>query len=203
MSYWSYGLLVVGAYLLGAVPFGLLVGRLFGAGDIRKQGSGNIGATNVLRTAGKKAALIALLLDMAKGGVAVGVGIYGFPHGPWLTPALALAVFLGHLYPVYLGFAGGKGVATALGIFLVWTPIAGFIALLLWLLVAVVMKISSLAALAAFFVLPGLVYVFGGTEALMASLMVVPMVFWRHRDNIVRLLHGTEPRIGKKGVRNE
>ncbi|MBF0347837.1 MAG: glycerol-3-phosphate 1-O-acyltransferase PlsY [Magnetococcales bacterium] len=203
MNQWLFAMLVLGAYLLGSIPFGLLMGWLFGAGDIRRQGSGNIGATNVLRTTGKKAAVLALFLDMAKGSVAVGVGMIRFPETPWLVPAMALAVFVGHLYPVYLGFRGGKGVATALGIFLFWTPMAGIIAAVIWLLVAFIMKISSLAALVAFLVLPGLIHLFGDFQALMASLVVVPMVFWRHRDNIVRLSKGTEPRIGKKGTQNE
>ncbi|HAT51162.1 MAG: glycerol-3-phosphate 1-O-acyltransferase PlsY [Nitrospirae bacterium] len=198
MSIWLFGLSVVGAYLVGSIPFGLLVGWLFGAGDIRSQGSGNIGATNVLRTTGKKAGALALLLDMAKGSLVVAVADYGLGQPPWLVLAMALAVFLGHLYPVYLGFHGGKGVATALGIFLVWTPQVGLLVAMIWLLVAVVTKISSLAALIAFLMLPGLLYFFGNTEALMASWAVVPMVFWRHRDNISRLLQGTEPRIGKK-----
>lgn len=203
MNIWPHGFLVLGAYLLGSIPFGLIMGWLFGAGDIRKQGSGNIGATNVLRTTGKKAALLALLLDMAKGGVAVAIGIHWFSQTPWLIGALALAVFLGHLYPLYLGFAGGKGVATALGVFLVWIPVAGLMAVLVWLLVAAVVRISSLAALVAFLVLPGFVYFFGDAEALITCLVIVPMIVWRHRDNCVRLFRGTEPRIGKKGVHNE
>lgn len=198
MSIGLFSLFVLGAYLVGSIPFGLLVGWLFGAGDIRRQGSGNIGATNVLRTSGKKAGALALLLDMAKGSLVVGVAVHGYGQQPWLAFAMALAVFFGHLYPVYLGFRGGKGVATALGIFLIWQPLAGLLAALVWLLVALVMKISSLAALVAFLVLPGLLYFFGNTEALMASWVVVPMVFLRHRDNIIRLLQGTEPRIGKK-----
>ncbi|MBF0109039.1 MAG: glycerol-3-phosphate 1-O-acyltransferase PlsY [Magnetococcales bacterium] len=199
MNIWPHGMLVASAYLLGSIPFGLLMGWLFGSGDIRKQGSGNIGATNVLRTTGKKAAFLALLLDMAKGGVAVAIGIHLFPPIPGLVPALALAAFAGHLYPIYLGFSGGKGVATALGIFLAWTPVAGVSILLTWLVVAAVMKFSSLAALIAFMVLPILEYVLDKPEALMVSLIVTPAIFWRHRENISRLLHGTEPRIGKKG----
>ncbi|MBF0435952.1 MAG: glycerol-3-phosphate 1-O-acyltransferase PlsY [Magnetococcales bacterium] len=203
MNDWFYGGWVLGAYLLGAVPFGLLMGWLFGSGDIRRQGSGNIGATNVLRTTGKIPALLALLLDMAKGGVAVAAGLWWYGPVPWLTFWMALAAFLGHLYPVYLGFSGGKGVATALGIFLVWAPLAGLLSLLTWLLVALTAKISSLAALVAFIALPGYVYFLGNTEALLASLAIVPLVFWRHRANMVRLLQGTEPRIGKKVSNND
>ncbi|MBF0423965.1 MAG: glycerol-3-phosphate acyltransferase [Magnetococcales bacterium] len=124
---------IAGSYLLGSVPFGLLLAWLFGSGDIRKQGSGNIGATNVLRTTGKTAAVIALLLDMAKGGVAAAAGVAWFGAIPGMVFWLALAAFMGHLYPVYLKFSGGKGVATALGIFLVWTPFAGLLSILSWL----------------------------------------------------------------------
>jgi acyl phosphate:glycerol-3-phosphate acyltransferase len=192
------GLLIATSYLIGAVPFGLLLVRILGGGDIRKQGSGNIGATNVLRSVGKKAGAAALILDMAKGAIPVLIAkaMYGPEHN--ITLFCALAAFLGHLYPVYLGFKGGKGVATALGVLMAWVPLAAVIALLVWLLAAKTFKISSLAALIAFGVLPVVLALLGESTPLLATAVLTPLVFWRHRANIQRLFAGTEPRIGKK-----
>ncbi|MBF0448541.1 MAG: glycerol-3-phosphate 1-O-acyltransferase PlsY [Magnetococcales bacterium] len=189
---------VVAAYLIGAIPFGLLVARFFGAGDIRQQGSGNIGATNVLRAAGKKAGATALLLDMFKGALPLFISMSLYGANDPITLYCALAAFSGHLYPIYLGFKGGKGVATALGILLAWVPLVGLITVLLWLLGAKLFKISSLAALIAFALLPPMLYLFGESLPLWASAYVTPLIFWRHRANINRLLRGEEPRIGKK-----
>ncbi|MEO5340499.1 MAG: glycerol-3-phosphate 1-O-acyltransferase PlsY [Magnetococcus sp. MYC-9] len=188
---------IVAAYLLGAIPFGLLVARLMGRGDIRQQGSGNIGATNVLRTAGRMAGAIALLLDMLKGFLPVLLARSWLGADAPLTGGIALALFLGHLYPLYLRFKGGKGVATGLGIYLAWTPEAGLYALLTWLLAALVWRTSSLAALLAFLLLPGFLFSQGSRTAMATALLIVPWVFWRHRTNIQRLAHGTEPRIGQ------
>ncbi len=191
---------LVPAYLLGAVPFGLLVARWMGAGDIRQQGSGNIGATNVLRTAGRLAGAIALLLDMLKGFFPVLLARLWLGADTPLTGGVALAVFLGHLYPVYLGFKGGKGVATGLGIYLAWTPAVGLYALLAWLVTALVWRTSSLAALMAFLLLPALLFSQGSRTAMATTLVIVPWIFWRHRSNIRRLAHGTEPRIGRSAA---
>ncbi len=155
---------LVPAYLLGAVPFGLLVARWMGAGDIRQQGSGNIGATNVLRSVGRLAGAMALLLDMLKGFFPVLLARLWLGADTPLTGGVALAVFLGHLYPVYLGFKGGKGVATGLGIYLAWTPAVGLYALLAWLVTALVWRTSSLAALMAFLLLPALLFSQGSPD---------------------------------------
>ena len=185
------------AYLLGAVPFGLLVARIMGAGDIRQQGSGNIGATNVLRTTGRLAGALALSLDMLKGFVPVWLACTWLGSDARLTGGVALAVFLGHLYPVYLGFKGGKGVATGLGIYLAWTPLAGLATVLTWVVTARVWRISSLAALLAFLSLPGWLLVQASPMATATACLMVPWIFWRHRANIQRLVRGTEPRIGR------
>lgn len=198
---WGQGMLwvlmVAGSYLLGAIPFGLLIGHWVGAGDIRGQGSGNIGATNVLRTAGKLPGAITLLLDMGKGALAVAVAMAWFGNNAPITGLAAVAVFLGHLYPVFLGFKGGKGVATALGVFLAWLPLAGVLTIAVWLLAAAIFRYSSLAAMLAFATLPGWCWWLGGELSLMAATIIAPLVLWRHRGNWQRLMNGNEPRIGR------
>ena len=191
-------LLVIASYLIGAIPFGLLLVKLLGGGDIRQQGSGNIGATNVLRSVGKKAGIAALLLDMTKGAIPVLVAVSIYGHDHLITLYCALAAFLGHLYPIYIGFKGGKGVATALGVLLAWVPAAAVISMLIWLAVAKIFKISSLAALIAFAALPLVLYLLAESTPILATTIIVPLIFWRHRANIQRLLGGTEPQIGKK-----
>lgn len=191
-------ILPLAAYLLGSIPFGLLVARMTGVGDIRQQGSGNIGATNVLRRAGRMAGALALLLDMSKGAVPVLLARLWLGSDTLLTSMIAMAAFLGHLYPVYLGFKGGKGVATGLGIYLAWTPIAGLSAILVWILAALLWRTSSLAALLAFLLLPAFLFYQTSRTAMATALLILPLVFWRHRSNIRRLAMGTEPRIGKK-----
>nr|CRH07518.1 Putative 1-acyl glycerol-3-phosphate synthetase component [Candidatus Magnetococcus massalia] len=198
LTWHAYGA-IIAAYLLGAVPFGLVIARLWGAGDIRTQGSGNIGATNVLRTAGKLPGLLTLVLDIGKGAAATAVGMLYFGATSPEAAMMALAAFIGHLHPVYLGFKGGKGVATGLGIFLTLTPIAGLLAAATWLVSAALFRISSLAALIAFALLPGYHYLLGHTSAGIVAAVVVPVVFWKHRANIRRIIAGEEPRIGKKG----
>ncbi|MBF0137117.1 MAG: glycerol-3-phosphate 1-O-acyltransferase PlsY [Magnetococcus sp. DMHC-1] len=193
-------LIILGSYLLGAVPFGLLVARWYGAGDIRQQGSGNIGATNVLRTAGRTAGALALLLDIGKGALATGVARWLAEPGSPLVAAAALAVFLGHLFPVYLKFKGGKGVATGLGVFLAWTPLTGLLTALAWLLGAWMFRISSVGALVAFAVLPTALFIQQATLAGSVAGIISALVYWRHRDNIRRILAGSEPRIGQKGT---
>jgi glycerol-3-phosphate acyltransferase PlsY len=189
-------LLAAFGYLLGSIPFGLVVTRMAGLGDIRAIGSGNIGATNVLRTGRKGLAAATLLLDGGKGFVAV-VWTQGYGHGG--VALVALAVFIGHLYPVWLGFKGGKGVATGFGVFyaLAW-PI-GAVCCALWLAMAAIFRFSSLSALAAYAAAPALAYYF--THSLpntVLTAVIAALVFWRHRANISRLVKGEEPRIGQK-----
>jgi glycerol-3-phosphate acyltransferase PlsY len=186
----------VGGYLLGSIPFGVIAARLGGLGDIRKVGSGNIGATNVLRTGRKDLALFTLLGDGGKGIVAVLIARYA-THSDAVTAVAGGAAFLGHLFPVWLGFKGGKGVATFFGVLLVACWPAGVLAALTWLAMAALFRISSLAALTAAVLAP--FYVLAADQAypflILAAFMAI-LVFVRHHANIGRLLTGQEPRIG-------
>lgn len=184
-------------YLLGSIPFGLLLSRAAGLGDIRKIGSGNIGANNVLRTGRRDVAAATLLLDGAKGAAATVIGalIAGVP-GLCLG---GLAAVLGHMFPVWLRFHGGKGVATGFGVLLAGAPFAGLAAGAIWLAVARVTRIASASALAAFAAAPVLTLVLYGSLPIAAmALAVAILVFIRHAANIGRLRAGTEPRIGAK-----
>jgi acyl phosphate:glycerol-3-phosphate acyltransferase len=182
-------------YLLGSIPFGLILTRFAGTQDLRSIGSGNIGATNVLRTGRKGLAAATLICDMLKGTLAVLIsGYYGGPDAAMLA---ALGAFLGHLFPIWLGFKGGKGVATFLGVLLAAAWPVGIGACLTWLVVAKLLKISSLSALAAAALSP--LYALGLQRplptVLLAAVLAV-LIFIRHHQNIRRLLAGTEPRIG-------
>jgi glycerol-3-phosphate acyltransferase PlsY len=183
-------------YLLGSVPFGLLITRAAGLGDVRNIGSGNIGATNVLRTGNKGLAALTLLLDALKGAAAVLIaGIYG----PELALVAGFGAFLGHLFPVWLGFRGGKGVATYLGVLagLAWKVALVFAAV--WLAVAFIMRYSSLAALIASVAVPLTLFYLGRIDYAVLFAVMTAIVFIKHRANISRLLAGTESRIGAKG----
>ena len=179
-------------YLLGSVPFGLVLTRLAGFGDIRRVGSGNIGATNVLRTGNKGLAALTLALDVAKGIAAAG---FGWVWGLEAAAAAAIAVCVGHMYPVWLGFRGGKGVATALGVLLAlaWPVALG--AALLWLATAVIFRYSSLAALVAACATAALAGFVVDTPRAVAIGIIAILIVVRHRENIHRLLDGTEGRI--------
>ena len=190
--------LIVASYLIGAIPFGLLVARAMGGVDIRTMGSGNIGATNVLRAVGKKAGATALLLDISKGAVPVLIAELVYDQNGLITLYCALAAFFGHLYPIYLGFKGGKGVATALGTVSAWVPIAGVTTLLIWIVTAKTFKFSSLAALIAFASLPLVLFLLEKPTPMLASFVLTTLIFWRHRANIQRLIAGCEPCIGQK-----
>ncbi|MBP7243079.1 glycerol-3-phosphate 1-O-acyltransferase PlsY [Amaricoccus sp.] len=183
-------------YLLGSIPFGVLITRALGLGDLRAIGSGNIGATNVLRTGHKGAALATLLLDGAKGAAAVLLA------RAWGGEAAGLvagaAAFLGHCFPVWLGFRGGKGVATFLGILLAVAWPVGLIACATWAAVAVVFRISSLAALVAAASAPVSLAFLGPPGSALAGLGMAILVFVRHAANIARLRDGSEPRIGRR-----
>ena len=190
-------LVAVLAYLLGSVPFGLIITRALGLGDLRKIGSGNIGATNVLRTGNKPAALATLLLDAGKGGIAVLIA--RAMVGNDAAQLAALAAFLGHLFPVWLGFKGGKGVATFLGTLLALFWPVGLAACASWLVAAVAGRISSLAALVAAASSTLWLLVFGQGQMMLLGIILTLLVYWRHAENIKRLRAGTEPKIGKKG----
>jgi glycerol-3-phosphate acyltransferase PlsY len=183
-------------YLLGSIAFGLLVTGRMGLGDLRKVGSGNIGATNVLRTGNKKAAALTLLLDGGKGAVAVLLA-RAFA-GEDAAQVAALAAMLGHCYPVWLGFKGGKGVATFLGILLALAWPVGLGCCIAWLLTAVVTRMSSVAALAAAALSTFLMVFLGHGTALFLGVALTLLIFWRHRANISRVKAGTEPKIGQK-----
>lgn len=187
---------VIFGYLLGSIPFGLLFSRLAGAGDIRKIGSGNIGATNVLRTGKRWAAAATLLCDGGKGAIAVIVARYF--QGSDAALFAGLGAFLGHLFPLWLGFHGGKGVATFLGVTLALDWRVGLLALATWLTVAIFSRISSLSALVAAALVPLYMALFG--EPLYAMFMVILtlLIVAMHRENIRRILNGEEPRIGAK-----
>ena len=191
------GALALG-YALGAIPFGLLLTRLAGLGDIRAIGSGNIGATNVLRTGRRGLAAATLLLDAAKGAAAVMAVTILLPGAPGAAWIAALGAVLGHVFPLWLGFRGGKGVATGLGVLLAACWPAGVLACLVWLLVAAIGRRSSLAALVALALAPIFVVIFADSKAALAAVAVSALIFWRHRANIARLLAGTEPRIGTR-----
>jgi acyl phosphate:glycerol-3-phosphate acyltransferase len=184
------------AYLLGSIPFGVLVTRALGLGDLRGIGSGNIGATNVLRTGNKGAAAATLILDAGKGAVAVLLA--RALAGESAALVAGLAAFLGHLFPVWLGFRGGKGVATFLGTMLALAWPAGVAACLTWIATAFTFRFSSLAALAAAASTPLWLWAFGRTDAIWLGAALAALVFVRHHANMRRLLAGTEPRIGKR-----
>ncbi|HEY2034816.1 MAG TPA: glycerol-3-phosphate 1-O-acyltransferase PlsY [Rhizomicrobium sp.] len=187
------GLLI--GYLLGSIPFGLIFTRMSGAGDIRQVGSGGTGATNVLRTGKYGAAAATLIFDAAKGAAAVLIARHFWNQDA--AAVAALGAVLGHLFPVWLGFKGGKGVATSLGILLaLYWPVA-LASLATWLVVAVVTRISSLSALVAAVAAPIYMFLWGEQEFAFATLIIALLVLIAHRDNIRRLLAGTEPRIGK------
>ncbi len=201
---WLAAVLLVGGYLLGSIPFGVIATRLAGLGDIRKVGSGNIGATNVLRTGRKDLAAITLIGDGGKGAAAVGLAhLAALHYAPSAEPlACALAggaAFFGHLFPVWLRFKGGKGVATAAGVILAAAWPVGLAAAATWIVVLYLSRISSLSALATAALAP--LFALGlqrplPTVILCAVLAV--LVFIRHHQNIARLLNGTEPRVGAK-----
>jgi len=193
-------LVAAAAYLLGSISFAVVVSRLFGLPDPHEYGSRNPGATNVLRTGNKAAALLTMLGDGLKGYVAVFAAQRVGPMigaDEWCVPAAALAVFVGHIFPIFHRFAGGKGVATAAGIvFALYWPL-GAILTAVWLVLAFGFRISSLAGLIAAILLPfGMFYVFGATPMAWISVPIALLLFWRHRSNIAQLLSGGERRIG-------
>ena len=180
-------------YVLGSIPFGVILTRLAGAGDLRSIGSGNIGATNVLRTGRKGLAAATLLLDLAKAAAAVWLAEWLFPGDGMIAAA---AAFVGHCYPIWLRFKGGKGVATLMGIVLALHWPMGLVYAAVWLGLLASLRISSVAGMAAAVSAPVSGALFGRFDLVMLLLALAAIVLWKHRDNIERLLAGTEPRIG-------
>ena len=191
-----YLIAAAGGYLLGSIPFGLVLVRLSGLGDIRQMGSGNIGATNVLRTGRKDLALATLVLDAGKAGIAAVIltAIFGVEAGL----IAGAAAFIGHCFPVWLNFNGGKGVATFLGVLLAVLWPVGVLACLTWLGTALLFRMSSLAALITAIAAPVLCLAFARPDAALMALVLAGVLFWRHRANIARIASGDEPRIGAK-----
>ncbi len=187
-------LLLIGAYLLGSIPFGVVLTRLGGAGDLRQIGSGNIGATNVLRTGRKGLAAATLLLDGAKGAAAV---LIAHAVQPDIAIWAGFAAFIGHLYPVWLRFNGGKGVATMLGVSLAIYWPAGLAFAVVWLAMLAISRRSSLGGLSGAAAAPIGAAAGGQSDAVIVLLGMTLFVVWKHRGNINRLLDGTEPRIGE------
>ena len=192
---WLLGVFIA-AYLLGSVPFGMVIAKVMGLGNLREIGSGNIGATNVLRTGSKKAAIATLVLDAGKGIVAVLVARTFL--GEDAAQVAALGAFLGHLFPIYLMFKGGKGIAVFLGIMLALNFWAGLAACATWLATAVIFRMSSLSGLISAASAPIWLYLFGMPAAVWLGVVLAVLVWIRHHENIKRLLKGQEPKIGKK-----
>lgn len=184
-------------YLLGSIPFGMVLAKAMGLGNLRDIGSGNIGATNVLRTGSKKAAALTLILDGGKGAVAVLLA--RALAGEDAAQLAGLMAFIGHCYPLWLKFKGGKGVATFLGLMLALAWPVGIACCLTWLAGAALFRISSLSALLAAGMSTVWMVILGQSEAFLLGVLLTLIVFWRHRDNIRRMRAGEEPRIGQKG----
>ncbi len=191
-------IIILGAalgYLLGSIPFGLVFTRIGGKGDIRDIGSGNIGATNVLRSGSKVLALATLIADAVKGGLAVAlIWRLGSDTAAYVA---GLAAFIGHLFPVWLDFKGGKGVAVFIGAILIMSPLTGLMFLAVWVLVALVFRTSSLSAIIALILTVPFLVLLGESDTAIFVALMVALSLWAHRENIARLRAGTEPKIGR------
>jgi glycerol-3-phosphate acyltransferase PlsY len=192
-------LTLAGAYLVGSIPFSYLVARAFGVADVRTVGSGNVGATNVMRSAGKGPGVAALVLDALKGAVATGAAARLFPDSGWIPALAALAAVLGHVFPVWLGFRGGKGVATGAGALAPLAPAATGTAAIVFLLTLVLARYVSLSSMVSAAALAGLTFLWGSpTPVAVSAAVVALLVIVKHRTNIQRLLAGTENRLGTR-----
>ncbi|MFQ5329905.1 MAG: glycerol-3-phosphate 1-O-acyltransferase PlsY [Thermodesulfobacteriota bacterium] len=190
--------IIVAAYLIGSIPTGVIVARIMGAKDPRSVGSGNIGATNVGRSAGKAAGIITLFGDCCKGALPTVVALYLLPS-VYMVAVVGFAAFLGHLFPVFLGFRGGKGVATALGIFLVISPLATLISVVIFVILLLLFRYVSLASMAAAAALPAALALLPGTRPFTPLGVVVgALIIIKHGGNIRRLVAGSENRMGGK-----
>lgn len=186
-------MIAVATYFFAAIPFGLVLAKLAGLGDIRNIGSGNIGATNVLRTGNKKIAVLTLLFDALKGIIAVLISAHFIPGHEYAIGFLAI---FAHIFPIYLKFKGGKGVATALGVYFAWNPFLGLSVLATWLLTAKLFKISSLSALIAALCAPLFAYFFGvNAEAIPFTVLIAAVLLYTHQENIKRIFNKQEPLI--------
>ncbi len=194
MIHWTPILVMVAGYLLGSIPFGLLLARIGGVGDVRQIGSGATGATNVLRTGRKDLAAATLLFDLLKGAAAVLLALFVAPDA---APAAGALAVIGHLYPVWLGLRGGKGAATLMGVALALLPVAGLIYALTWLGSLAATRFSSVSSLLAAVSFPVSIALFGSGAMLPMAIAVALLVWWAHRSNISRLLAGTEPKVGR------
>jgi glycerol-3-phosphate acyltransferase PlsY len=189
-------LLIIFAFVLGSIPIGVIIAKAKGV-DLKKVGSGNIGATNVLRSLGRWPSVLTLLGDMLKGTIAVALGRY-FGAGAFHEGLIGLSAILGHNFSLFLGFKGGKGVATSLGVFILYSPQTALITFIIWLVVVLTTKYSSLGALVSFVLLPLNIALFDSKEKLPVALLVSTFIIIRHTDNIKRLIKGTERKIGER-----
>ena len=192
----KFVLLALAGFLLGSIPVGKIIAGSMGI-DLQKTGSGNIGATNVLRTTGKLPALFTLIGDMAKGSAAVLLARY-CEVGLWQEGIIGIMSVLGHTFSLFLNFKGGKGVATGLGVLIVYAPAAGLATIIIWLLTVFITRISSLGAIISFSILPLSIYLLDAKEKLPISVIMSIILLVRHKDNIRRLIAGTEPKVGRK-----
>lgn len=192
-------LLVLFAYFMGSIPTGVVLAKFYGVKDITKEGSGNIGATNVGRVAGKKAGIITLAGDALKGVIPILLVMTISGRVEWLIAAAAMAAFTGHIYPIFNGFKGGKGVATALGIFLTISPLSALAAILVFIVLVAIYRYVSLGSIVAAGLIPAFVGIFSGSDIyIILSALIGGIVIYRHKDNILRLLKGDENSLGQK-----
>jgi glycerol-3-phosphate acyltransferase PlsY len=192
----KYILLFIASFILGSIPFGIIIAKAKGV-DLKKVGSRNIGATNVLRSLGKWPAALTLLGDVLKGTAAVAIGRY-FGVEPVYEGFVGLSAILGHNFSIFLGFRGGKGVATSLGVLGIYSPQTALFTFIIWLMVVMFTKYSSLGALVSFGLLPINVLLFDSKEKLFTAILITILIFIRHKDNIQRFIKGTERRMGQR-----
>jgi len=192
----KYILLFIASFILGSIPFGIIIAKAKGV-DLKNVGSRNIGATNVLRSLGKWPAALTLLGDVLKGTAAVAIGRY-FGVGPVYEGFVGLSAILGHNFSIFLGFRGGKGVATSLGVLGIYSPQTALFTFIIWLMVVMFTKYSSLGALVSFGLLPINVLLFDSKEKLFTAILITILIFMRHKDNIQRFIKGTERRMGQR-----